>query len=483
MDNFIYFAVGFKSFDIERLSGTSGIWFEWTERSRKAVTRTTFNKGSMEWIVRVLKEASQTKGNSVRRWRKTDDIAEIFGARNYNKYGRYISLISVRGRRRSVLIIPELTCNSGWADIAEKVARFISAHKTTNNLEAYRTVDENIPYAEMVRSSKWENREGKGVNANAEVTMQKGVISIKEPICNHSEALKRSLVGKFNADATLTEVRKWSYNTWKQAYGLNVYEMGNNFFLFEFKSIQLAQQVLEGIWEWKKTPVKLIWWNPLVATVEERSTGKSTWVKILGLPLHLWSQIFFKAIGNLCGGWLETEEETTLRNHLKWARIRVCSDGNNIPKEVKVENGGVIFEMQIWAELPARAYVGDRGASNLFTQKVVDQDPLDKGMWTDMGQLKGTRPLSHALPCDSAESSGVRNRANVDGLSMLDPKVILGLTPKVTEASKAPFIKDAHAQHMTSLKGLEDIKVLAENFILAMKNWEVSSKATHERRE
>ncbi|KAG5599567.1 hypothetical protein H5410_030937 [Solanum commersonii] len=329
MDNFIYFAVGFKSFDIERISGTSGIWFEWTERSRKAVTTTTFNKGSMEWIVRVHKEASQTKGNSVRRWRKTDDIAEIFG----------------------------------WADIAEKVARFISAHKTTNNLEAYRTVDENIPYAEM--------RKG-GVNANAEVTMQKGVISIKEPICNHSEALKRSLVGKFNANATLTE------------------------------SIQLAQQVMEGIWEWKKTPVKLIWWNPLVATVEERSTGKSTWVKILGLPLHLWSQKIFKAIGNLCGGWVETEEETTLRNHLKWARIRVCSDGNNIPREVKVENGGV-----------------------------VDQDPLDKGMWTDMGQLKGTRPSPHALPCDSqAESSGVRNRANVDGLSMLDPKVILGLTPK-----------------------------------------------------
>lgn len=288
-------------------------------------------------------------------------------------------------------------------------------------------------------------------------------------------------MGKFNADATLTEVQKWSYNTWKQAYGLNVYEMGNNFFLFEFKCIHLAEQVMEGIWEWKKNPVKLIWWNLLVATVEERSTCKSTWVKILGLPLHLWSQKIFKAIGDLCGGWLETEEETTMKNYLKWARIKVCSDGNNISREVKVENGGVIFEMQIRAELPARAYVGDMGASNLFTQKVVDQDPLDKGVWTDMGQLKGTRPLSHALPCDSAESSGVRNRANVDGLSMLDPKVILGLTPKVTEASKASFIKDA--QHMTSLKGLEDIKVLAENFILALKNWEISSKATYERRE
>ncbi|KAG5632968.1 hypothetical protein H5410_004685 [Solanum commersonii] len=71
----------------------------------------------------------------------------------------------------------------------------------------------NNPTSEVWGGSKWENREGRGVNAKAEVTMQKGVISIKEPICNHSEELKRSLVEKFNADATLIEVRKWSYNT------------------------------------------------------------------------------------------------------------------------------------------------------------------------------------------------------------------------------------------------------------------------------
>lgn len=131
MENIIYFAIGFKSFDIERITGNAGLWYEWTKRSRKAITRARFNKGSMEWIVKVLKEASQTKGNSVHRWRKTDDITEIFCARNYNKYEKYISLISVRGRRRVVLIIPELTFNAGWVDIAEKVARFISSHKLT----------------------------------------------------------------------------------------------------------------------------------------------------------------------------------------------------------------------------------------------------------------------------------------------------------------------------------------------------------------
>lgn len=193
MDNITYFAVGFKSFAIERIPGTAGIWYEWTERSRNAITRARFNKKSMEWVVRVLKEASQTKGNSVRRWRRLDDIGEIFCAQNYNKYGRYISLTSVRGKRRAVLIIPELIFNSRWTDIAEKVARFISSHKTTSNVANLKTVDENISHAEMVRRFKWENRARKEVKTDVMI-QSKGIISIKDPLCKHSEVLMRSLV-------------------------------------------------------------------------------------------------------------------------------------------------------------------------------------------------------------------------------------------------------------------------------------------------
>lgn len=61
MENTIYFAVGFKSYDVTRNIGTAGEWFEWTERSRNAITRTTFNKRTMEWVVRTLREASKTE--------------------------------------------------------------------------------------------------------------------------------------------------------------------------------------------------------------------------------------------------------------------------------------------------------------------------------------------------------------------------------------------------------------------------------------
>lgn len=74
----------------------------------------------------------------------------------------------------------------------------------------------------------------------------------------------------------------------------------------------------------------------------------------MGLPLHLWSQSAFKTIGDSCSGWMETEEETSLCNHLKWATIRVYDDGPSIPREISIENGGLLFSMLIWVESLAR---------------------------------------------------------------------------------------------------------------------------------
>ncbi|KAH0746888.1 hypothetical protein KY285_008545 [Solanum tuberosum] len=209
MENIIYFAVGFKSFDIKKISGTTGIWYEWTERNRKTITRTSFSKRSMEWIVQILREVSKTQGNIVRRWKKTEALSEIFCAPNYNKFGRYISLINLRGERKSVLIIPEMTLNFGWVDIAEKLTRFISTHRMKNVIEEYRLTDSNIPYAEMVRSFKWANRDGK--DSKIDFTVKNGgVISIKDSLITQNEVLKRSLMGEFNASVVLSEVIRWA---------------------------------------------------------------------------------------------------------------------------------------------------------------------------------------------------------------------------------------------------------------------------------
>lgn len=135
---------------------------------------------------------------------------------------------------------------------------------------------------------------------------------------------------------------------------------------------------MEGELIWMKAPVKLRWWSLSIGTYELMNGPKTTWVRIVGLPLHLWSQFFFRIIGEYCGGWAETEEETALQNHIKWARIGVHGDGSNISKEVTIENKGVLFTMQLWAEAPTKISFGEERSNTCITQHILDRNPLDK---------------------------------------------------------------------------------------------------------
>lgn len=80
---------------------------------------------TMEWLVNVLKEASRVKGNIVKRWKLQDCASHLFCARNFNKQGRYISIINFQVVRRAGIIIPEITFNEGWSEVAFKLRSFI----------------------------------------------------------------------------------------------------------------------------------------------------------------------------------------------------------------------------------------------------------------------------------------------------------------------------------------------------------------------
>lgn len=110
--------------------------------------------------------------------------------------------------------------------------------------------------------------------------------------------------------------------------------------------------MLKGEWRWKKSKLTLDWWSPIVGCWPKNVTRSWAWIRVYGLPLNLSSQTTFKQIGDACGGWIETEEETTLKNHLHWARIKVKGDGD-VPREVEMGSDGYIFKMPIWCEVLA----------------------------------------------------------------------------------------------------------------------------------
>ncbi|KAG5632459.1 hypothetical protein H5410_004176 [Solanum commersonii] len=109
----------------------------------------------MIWVSQDLREASKTKGNVVKRWRKSKDRAKFFCARNYNKF--------------------EVMFNSGWEAIVDKVGRCIVVRRVEENRNLHRLIDNNIPYAESLRSSKWASN--KEAEDNVVASLMKGALS------------------------------------------------------------------------------------------------------------------------------------------------------------------------------------------------------------------------------------------------------------------------------------------------------------------
>lgn len=134
---------------------------------------------------------------------------------------------------------------------------------------------------------------------------------------------------------TLLDIKKGTSISSAAAFGANIYDM-SGMFLFEFPNKNVAVQIFLKEWRWKTRKISLHWWSPttdcLPASQKIHVSGR--------IPLHLWSQKIFIEIGNMCSGWVATEEKTELKNHLKWATIKIGGDSWNCPSNVSIERGG-----------------------------------------------------------------------------------------------------------------------------------------------
>ena len=77
-------------------------------------------------------------------------------------------------------------------------------------------------------------------------------------------------------------------------------------------------------------------------------------MRVVGLPLHLWSREVFKRIGECCGGFVAVDEETAFFSQLQWARILVKASGKKWPGSLQVEVGNSCWELSLWWEASPR---------------------------------------------------------------------------------------------------------------------------------
>ena len=133
---------------------------------------------------------------------------------------------------------------------------------------------------------------------------------------------------------------EWVISLWEPKGPLKVVQLGKSFFLFEFKSVGEVERVLNfGKRNFRGNLLHLIKWSRDLGSLENSNYVREAWVRVLGLPAHLWSHSILKKIGDGCGGFIAVDKVTASSSELFWARILVRVEGRALPKSVEIVVG------------------------------------------------------------------------------------------------------------------------------------------------
>ena len=136
---------------------------------------------------------------------------------------------------------------------------------------------------------------------------------------------------------------------------LNLVRLSRKILLFEFENPSEADRVLKfGRWSLRGYLLHLERWNQDLGCVRSKDLGKEVCVRVVSLPVHLWSRNVLKKIDNECGVFIAVDEDTTSLAELLWARILVKYKGRDTPKIVEVRAGSRSFLLQLWWEFPPK---------------------------------------------------------------------------------------------------------------------------------
>ncbi|GAU30796.1 hypothetical protein TSUD_355220 [Trifolium subterraneum] len=157
--------------------------------------------------------------------------------------------------------------------------------------------------------------------------------------------LKGSVVGTLACERDVRRLRTIFYTEGYQS--IRVTHMGGNMVLLcssvEGDISKLMRRNSECL-EFFFSEVKP--WEPgLVAKQRE------TWVQVVGIPLHIWGEDFFKLVGAKLGEFLDFDEETVNMASFDIARLKIRTKTlTSIDSEFNVEVEGMVFQIGVMEE-------------------------------------------------------------------------------------------------------------------------------------
>ena len=85
--------------------------------------------------------------------------------------------------------------------------------------------------------------------------------------------------------------------------------------------------------------------TPLTGCTGRKDLEIEIWIRVVSLPLHLWTEEILKKLRDSCGGFVVLDEETTSKKDLQWERILVKKNNTRNPSSVNLLAGARSCEL------------------------------------------------------------------------------------------------------------------------------------------
>ena len=171
--------------------------------------------------------------------------------------------------------------------------------------------------------------------------------------------LKDGVVGSWKSQpATNTissEVEAWAKKAWRLKGNMFFHPLNQNLFFMGFDLTEETDWVMENGSQICRGEVLLLErWTPSTSCTRSKGQDQEAWIRVVGLPLHLWTEEILVTIRDGCGGFVALDKETSLMKNLLWARILVKMKSSGRPTSVNLLEGARSYELQLWWEIQPR---------------------------------------------------------------------------------------------------------------------------------
>ena len=86
-------------------------------------------------------------------------------------------------------------------------------------------------------------------------------------------------------------------------------------------------------------------WGPEVGCLKASCVTKEGWVRVVGLPLHLWGREIMRKIRESCGGFIRVDNSTLRCSSLLGACLLVKTRVTTLPSSLQLLVGSRCYEL------------------------------------------------------------------------------------------------------------------------------------------